>query len=120
MLRSFAADHNVLGNKLNSIAKRMKSNTRCKENKERYDENVRINDQTLIAYHQQAEQATKKKELSEETKRQTKANWYRKRPGKVKNEKERQALNTKYEDQLQALQQRCTGIPRDEAAYRRV
>ena len=66
MLRSLAADHNVLGNKLNSIAKRMKSNTRCKENKERYDENARINDQTLIAYHQQAEQATKKKELSEE------------------------------------------------------
>ena len=66
MLRSLAADHNVLGNKLNSIAKRMNTNTRCKENKERYDENVRINDQTLLAYHQQAEQATKKKELSEE------------------------------------------------------
>ena len=69
MLMSLAADHSLLGNKLNSIAKRMKANTRCKDNKERYDDNVRINDQTLTAYLQHAKQATTKKELIEEKKR---------------------------------------------------
>ena len=110
MLRSLAADHNLLGNKLNSIAKRMKTNARCKDNKERCDENVRINNQTLKAYFHHAEKAAKKKELSDEKKRQIKANWYRKRPGKVKNENEREAVNTKYEDQLQSLQQSAQEI----------
>ena len=73
----------------------MKTNARCKDNKERFEENVRPNSQTLGAYFQHVEKATKKKEISEEEKRQIKANWYRRRPGKVKNEEEREALNIK-------------------------
>ena len=61
MLRSLAADHNLLGNKLNSIATRMKTNARCKDNKERCDENVRINNQTLKAYFHHAEKQRRRK-----------------------------------------------------------
>ena len=61
----------------------MKTNARCKDNKEGFDENVRLNRQTLKTYIQHAEKTAKKKDLIEEKKRQMKANWYRKRPDKV-------------------------------------
>ena len=105
MLRSLAASHNVLGNKLSSIVKRMKTNARCRDNKERFEENVRLNSQTVGGYFQHVEKTTKKKEIIGEKKRQIKANWYRRRPGKVKNEEEREALNIKYDEQLLSLQQ---------------
>ena len=52
----------------------------------------------------------RKKELIDEKTCHMKATWNRKRPDKVENEKEREALNTKYEDQLQSLQHSAQDI----------
>ena len=105
MIRTLAADHALLGNKLNSIAKRMKANAKAKEDRARFEENEQLNKQTLKAYHQHAEKMARKRNLTDERKSQIKTNWYRKRTDKVRNEEEREELRAKYDEQIQRLQQ---------------
>ena len=65
MLNKIAAEHNVLGNKLKSVSKRMVTNARHKEEAGKVADNIEYNKQTLIRYQQIAEKAAKKQALSE-------------------------------------------------------
>ena len=86
VLRSIAGDHTLLGNKLNSIARRMKTNARNKGDRSTCDENERPNASTRSTYGAYASRAAKRKDLTDQQKQHMKSNWYRRRTDKAKNE----------------------------------
>ena len=69
-----ASTHTILGNKLSNIAKRMKANERHKGDTKRYQENVATNERTKDKYKQRAEQASRKKQLDQQQRKQVEGN----------------------------------------------
>ena len=68
-LKNSANSHSMLGNKLNSMAKRMHANERNRGNKELHDENICINVNTIKLYRQGVEAATTKLNITEKSRR---------------------------------------------------
>ena len=104
VLRSIAGYHTLLGNKLNSIARRMKTNARNKGDRSTHEENDRLNASTLNTYQTYASRAASRKDLTDQQKQHMKSNWYRRRTDKAKNEEEAKEIQAKYAEQIESTQ----------------
>ena len=105
MLNDIAAKHNVLGNKLKSVSKRMITNARHKEEAGRFADNIEYNKQTLLRYQQIAEKAAKKQDISESQRKQIIDNWCAKKKCKWKDVEHRSETRKTYEKQVDQLQE---------------
>ena len=75
IFKKTADKHNLMNNKLTSIARRMTANERARNKTKQHEENVKLSRLTMQAYLKEAATITKRENLTQRQKGQIKENW---------------------------------------------